>query len=145
MSLGPIELLVVTAPTDKLKGEVIAAVHQLVEAGTIRIVDMLAAIRNDEGDLTVVDLHELGDERVTALQISNTTLQDALTEDDARTFAGGLEPGQAVGLLLWENTWATGVADALRRADAQVLVHEPIPRAVVEELVASQASATPSA
>jgi hypothetical protein len=144
MSLGPIELLVVAAPTDKLKGEVISAIHDLVEKGTIRIVDMLAAIRNDAGDLTVLDLHELGDETVTALQISNSELQDVLSEDDATTFASRLEPGQAVGLLLWENTWATEVADALRRADAQVLVHEPIPRAVVEELVAS-AAATPSA
>ncbi len=144
MSLGPIELLVVAAPTDKLKGEVISAIHDLVEKGTIRIVDMLAAIRNDAGDLTVLDLHELGDETVTALQISNSELQDVLTEDDATTFAARLEPGQAVGLLLWENTWATEVADALRRADAQVLVHEPIPRAVIEELVAS-ATATPSA
>jgi hypothetical protein len=144
MSLGPIELLVVAAPTDKLKGEVISAIHDLVENGTIRIVDMLAAIRDDAGDLTVLDLHELGDETVTALQISNSELQDVLSEDDATTFASRLEPGQAVGLLLWENTWATGVADALRRADAQVLVHEPIPRAVVEELVASAAS-TPSA
>ena len=144
MSLGPIELLVVAAPTDKLKGEVISAIHDLVEKGTIRIVDMLAAIRNDAGDLTVLDLHELGDESVTALQISNSELQDVLSEDDATTFASRLEPGQAVGLLLWENTWATEVADALRRADAQVLVHEPIPRAVVEELVAS-AAATPSA
>ena len=144
MSLGPIELLVVAAPTDKLKGEVISAIHDLVEKGTIRIVDMLAAIRNDAGDLTVLDLHELGDETVTALQISNSELQDVLSEDDATTFASRLEPGQAVGLLLWENTWATEVADALRRADAQVLVHEPIPRAVIEELVAS-AAATPSA
>jgi Family of unknown function (DUF6325) len=144
MSLGPIELLVVAAPTDKLKGEVISAIHDLVEKGTIRIVDMLAAIRDDAGDLTVLDLHELGDETVTALQISNSELQDVLSEDDATTFASRLEPGQAVGLLLWENTWATEVADALRRADAQVLVHEPIPRAVVEELVAS-AAATPSA
>jgi hypothetical protein len=144
MSLGPIELLVVAAPTDKLKGEVISAIHDLVEKGTIRIVDMLAAIRNDAGDLTVLDLHELGDETVTALQISNSELQDVLSEDDATTFASRLEPGQAVGLLLWENTWATEVADALRRADAQVLVHEPIPRAVVEELVAA-AAATPSA
>jgi hypothetical protein len=39
--------------------------------------------------------------------------------------------------MLFENTWASGFADAVANANGQVVLNERIPRAVVEELLAS--------
>ena len=62
MSLGPIELLVVKFPGNQFKGEIAPALAELVENGTIRIVDLLFAIKDENGDLAVVELSDAGDD-----------------------------------------------------------------------------------
>jgi hypothetical protein len=42
--------------------------------------------------------------------------------------------------MLFENTWASGFADAVANANGEVVLNERIPRAVVEELLASAPS-----
>ena len=46
MSLGPIEMLVVKFPGNQFSGEIIPALGELVENGTVRIVDLLFAVKN---------------------------------------------------------------------------------------------------
>jgi hypothetical protein len=40
-------------------------------------------------------------------------------------------------VLLFENTWATRFAEAIRSAKGEVLLNERIPRVVVEEVTAA--------
>ncbi len=137
MPLGPIDLLVVKFPGNKFSGEILPALADLVDGGTIRIVDCLVAIRDDAGDLAVVDFGDLDEDAIKALAISESELSRSLTEEDATTLASTLEPGSSIGILLYENTWATGVADALRNASGELVMHERIPRAVIDEMIAS--------
>ena len=51
MSLGPIEMLVVKFPGNQFTGEIIPALAELVENGTVRIADLLFAVKNNEGDV----------------------------------------------------------------------------------------------
>ncbi len=62
MSLGPIELLVVKFPGNQFKGEIAPALAELVENGTIRVIDLLFAIKDENGELAIVELSEAGDE-----------------------------------------------------------------------------------
>jgi uncharacterized protein DUF6325 len=140
MALGPIELLVLGFPTDRLTGKVAEAFADLVRDGTIRLVDVLVAMRNDSGDLTVVEVDELGEDIVAGFQVSGSDLKGSLTEEDAHTMAGNLAPGRTMAIILYENAWATKVAEAIRGQNGEVLVHEPIPRAVIEEMVSSMAT-----
>jgi hypothetical protein len=54
-----------------------------------------------------------------------------LDDDDLKQSAGLVQPGNAVGLLLYENTWAGPFVSALRRADAEVIASGRIPAADV--------------
>ena len=143
MALGPIELLVLGFPTDRLTGKVAEAIADLVRQGTIRLVDVLVAMRNDSGDLTVLEVDELGEDIVAGFQVSASELKGSLTEEDAHTMAGNLAPGRTIAILLYENTWASKVADAVAAQNGEVLVYERIPRAAIEELVA-EAAAVPT-
>jgi Family of unknown function (DUF6325) len=137
MPLGPIDLLVVKFPGNRFSGEILPALADLVDAGTIRIVDCIVAIRDDAGDLAVVDFGDLDEDAIKALAISESELSRSLTEEDAIALSDRLEPGSSIGILLYENTWATRVADALRNASGELVMHERIPRAVIDEMIAS--------
>jgi hypothetical protein len=137
MALGPIDLLVVKFPGNRFSGEILPALADLVDAGTITILDCLVAVRDDAGDLAVVDFGDLDEDTIKALAISESELSRSLTEEDAITLASTLEPGSSIGILLYENSWAATVAQAFRNANAELVVHERIPRAVIDEMIAA--------
>jgi hypothetical protein len=141
MAIGPIELLVVKFPGNQFKGEIAPALQELVESGTIRVIDLIFAMKDEEGTLAVLELNALGDERLAVFEPEPSELKGSLTEDDAKSLAGGLENNSSAAILLFENTWATKFADALRNANGQLILNERVPRAVIDELIAEVAAA----
>jgi hypothetical protein len=144
MSIGPIELLVVKFPGNQFKGEIAPALQELVETGTIRIIDLIFAIKDEEGTLAILELNALGDQSLAVFAPAPSELSGSLTEDDARTLSGGLENNSSAAILLFENTWATRFADALRNANGQLVMIERVPRAVIDELIAEVAASRES-
>lgn len=144
MAIGPIELLVVKFPGNQFKGEIAPALQELVETGTIRIIDLIFAIKDEEGTLAVLELNALGDQSLAVFAPAPSELSGSLTEDDARTLSGGLENNSSAAILLFENTWATRFADALRNANGELIMIERIPRAVIDELIAEVAASRTS-
>ena len=145
MAIGPIELLVVKFPGNQFKGEIAPALQELVETGTIRIIDLIFAIKDDQGTLAVLELNALGDEKLAVFAPRPSELSGTLTEDDARTLAGGLENNSSAAILLFENTWATQFVEALRNANGELIMIERVPRAVIDELIAELGAASKQA
>ena len=144
MAIGPIELLVVKFPGNQFKGEIAPALQELVESGTIHVIDLIFAIKDEDGTLAVLELNDLGEEKLAVISPKQSELNGALTEDDARSLTGGLENNSSAAIMLFENTWATRFADALRNANGELVLSERIPRAVIDELIAEVATAKQS-
>lgn len=140
MTYGPIELLVIEFPGNQFSGEIIPALSELVDSGQIRVIDMLVAIKDGNGDVTVVEVSDLGDEVNQALDALVDDWTGMLTTEDAILLSETLAPNSTVGLLMFENVWATQFATAVRNANGQVLLNERIPGAVIDELVSLQAA-----
>ena len=130
MSYGPIELLVVKFPGNQFTGEIAPALKELVEAGTIRVIDLLFVNKDADGAVDVVEINDLGDATSPPSTRSSRELAGLLSEDDARYFAAALEPNSSAALLLFENTWAARFAQAVRNANGELVLNERIPRAV---------------
>lgn len=139
MAYGPIELLVLRFPGNQFRGEIVPAMEALVENGTVRIIDLLFVQKDANGDLTVIEMTEMDDEDRSAYDPLVDDVGGLISEDDALFFASSLEPNSSAGLLLFENTWAAGFAEAVRNANGEVLINERVPRAVMDELEAAQA------
>ena len=137
MSIGPVELLVVKFPGNQFTGEVGPALKELVDAGTIRIIDLLFAITDPQGNITVVELSDLEDAAKGEFDPIVTDETGLLTHDDARQLAAGLGPDSSGAVLLFENTWATKFRDALVGAGGEVVAIERIPKAAVDAMIAS--------
>jgi uncharacterized membrane protein len=137
MALGPIELLVVKFPGNRFSGEIIPALAELVENGTIRIVDLLFAVKNKEGDVKVLEFNDLAPDIFGEWDPLISDVTPMLNEDDAHELTASLENNSSAALMLFENTWATRFVEAASNAGGEVVVNERIPRAVIQELTAA--------
>ena len=54
-------------------------------------------------------------------------MDELLSDEDILGLAELVAPGDAAGLLVWENVWAAETAAAIRAADGEVVLHERIP------------------
>jgi len=139
MSLGPIELLVVKFPGSQFSGEIAPALTDLVESGTIRVIDILFVHKSQDGEVTVLEINDLDDDDFSHFGPVVEDLTGMLTPDDARQLSAGLENNSSGAIMLFENTWATRFRDAMVHANGQLMLSERIPRAVIDELVGSAA------
>lgn len=132
--VGPIDYLVVEFPGAKFTGEGFAALVELAEAGTIRILDLAVAMVGENGEFTAVEITDLDGDGTLDLAVFEGVSSGLLGEDDIAESAALVGPGDAVALLVYENTWAGPFVSALRRAGAEVIAGGRIP---ADEVVAA--------
>ncbi|HEV8192098.1 MAG TPA: DUF6325 family protein [Ktedonobacterales bacterium] len=136
MPLGPVELLAVKFPRKRVQGDVASALRELVESGTIRIIDLLIARKDAAGNVTMSEINDLDDEDYAAINPIVSDLTGMLSREDVNQLSSLMENDSSAAVMLFENTWATRFRDAVVHANGQVLYNERIPRAVVDEVVA---------
>ncbi len=130
MPIGPVEYLIIGFPGNQFKGEVIPALADLVEAGTVRILDLVIIKKDADGSITSFEYDGLED--TAAFAEVDGEAGGLLSEDDIELAAEALEPDSSAALLVWEDTWAAPLAQALRNAGGVLLAGERIPHEVVE-------------
>jgi len=133
MTLGPIDFLALEFPGNKFNGEILVNLLDLVQAGTIRIIDLVVIVKDREGNVAVRELKELDPDNIRILDPLKVEVTSMITRNDIDGFAAELANSSAAGLLLIENLWAVKTKQAMLDANARVLLFERIPHEVVEE------------
>ena len=125
--LGPVDYLVVEFPAgaSNFTGEMAAALASLVEAGTIRVLDLLILRKADDGTVEAFEIDDL--DAVDELRGLESEIAEILAADDVEHLAESMEPGSTAGVLVWENRWAAPFASAARRAGGQLVATGRIP------------------
>src|SRR5664279_3910513 len=111
-TLGPVDYVVVEFPAaaSNFTGEMSAELRALVDAGTIRVIDVLILTKGADGSVEAIelsDVDELGD-----LQTIETELAEPLAADDVEHLAAAMDPGSTAGVIVYENVWAAPFASA---------------------------------
>ena len=127
IDVGPIDYLAVEFPGARLEGDGLAALIDLVDRGIIRILDLVVAKVEADGTSTVVTLADLDGDGDLDLALFEGVRSGLLDADDVEQGAALVQPGNAVGLLLYENTWAGPFVTAMRKAGAEVIASGRIP------------------
>ena len=139
--VGPIDFLAVEFPGARLNGEGLNALMDLVERGIISILDLSVVKVDGDGTVTAVELTDLDGDGTLDLTMFAGVRSGLLDEEDVAASAELAEPGNAVAVLLYENTWAGPFVSALRRAGADVVASGRIPAsdviAMLDELEGS--------
>jgi hypothetical protein len=129
--IGPVEYIVVGFPGNQFKGEIAPALGDLVDAGTIRIIDIAFAGKDENGDVVAFELSDLDPDVQKALEKLGAEPTGLFNEEDLVAVAGTLDPGSSAAVLAWENVWAKGVAGAIRDAGGELFGYDRIPHEVV--------------
>ena len=141
--VGPIDYLALEFPQAKITGEGMAALIDLVDRGIIRILDLRFAVRGADGSITAVALADLDHDGKLDIAVFEGAESGLLDNEDLSEAADLVAPASAVGLVVYENTWAGPFVTAMRNAGAEVKASGRIPVDAVIEALDTLESATP--
>jgi Family of unknown function (DUF6325) len=136
MAVGPVDVYIIGFPGNKFTGRIAPAIMELVENGTIRILDLLFVMKDENGVVTTLEVSDLGEDGAGFVGI-DVTQPGALGPEDAEEVSDDLPANSAALLIAFENLWVGKVVDALRAADAVLIDQIRIPVDVVEAFEAS--------
>ena len=135
MAIGPVEYMVVAFPGNQFKGEIAPALQDLVDSGTIRILDLAMVVKDAEGNVVGMEV-EKSDSRVfQALDALAADRGGLVTESDLVKVGESLEPNSSAALLVWEDLWASRFVNAVLGAGGVLIDTQRVPREVVEEAI----------
>ena len=138
--LGPIDLLAVEFPGNKFTGAGLRELHALVAAGTIRIIDLVIITKNQAGQVSALELNDLGPDASGALAALHATISQMLTREDIEAVGEQLANNTTAAIMLYENTWAIKTKQAIMEANGRVVLQARIPHEVVQETLADLAA-----
>jgi len=133
IDVGPIDYLVVEFPNAEFTGEALGELVNLVDRGIIRVLDMRVAMVTENG-FTAMALTDIDGDGELDLTVFAGVESGLLEDDDLAQSASLVGPGDAVALLVYENTWAGPFVSALRRKGADVVASGRIP---AEDVIAA--------
>jgi hypothetical protein len=140
-ALGPISYLIVEFPGNKMTGEGLPILVDLVDQGLIRVLDLLFATRGEDGSLRTVELQDLEPDGEIDVAVFEGVSSGLLDEEDLADAASVIEPGSSAAILLFENRWARSFTQALRRGGAELVAAGYIPQdALAASLDAAEAA-----
>ncbi|MGB5952195.1 MAG: DUF6325 family protein [Ornithinimicrobium sp.] len=135
MTIGPIDVVIIGFPGNKFTGRIAPALMELVDSGTVRLIDLLFVSKGADGVVTVVEAADLDGEGEVFAQV-DVVQPGALGVEDAEEVSDDLEPNSSALLIAFENSWAATFVDACRAADAVVIDQIRIPADVGEAVLA---------
>ncbi len=115
----------------------IEAITGLVEAGTVRIIDLLHVSKGEDGVICFAEIDEAG------IQLGEIDLAAAglASQEDVEHLGGGLPAGMSAVLLVVELLWAKRLATQVTRAGGFVVDSVPIPAPIVNAAIAEAVGA----
>ena len=140
MTIGPVQLLVVSFDKPNFSGEIMQELNRLRQNDVIRLVDALAVQKNLDGTLVALQWSDLsideaegfgatigaliglgvgGEEGMEAGAIAGTEAGSdghLIPEDELWDVAEAIDPGRAAAIALIEHVWAVPLRAAIARA-----------------------------
>jgi hypothetical protein len=135
MFVAPVDVVIIGFPGNKFTGKIAPAIQELVDSGTVRIVDVLFVSKDAAGVVTSVTTADLAPEMRSSYGSFKVSHPGALGPEDAEEVADDLAPNSSTLLIACENLWAARFVDALRQADAVVIDQIRIPTDVAEAVL----------
>ena len=130
MTMGPTEYVIIKYPGSQFNGKIAPALSDLISSGTIRLLDIVFINKDAAGNVLAVEFDE--HELLADFGDLDGEVGGIFTPDDLEHAARGLEPGSSAALLMWEDTWAIPLADAMRDSGGVLVEGARIPYDIAE-------------
>ena len=145
--VGPIDYVVVEFPEDRLTGEGLPLLVDLVDRGLIRVLDLVFVRKQQDGSVLMLTGASSSAGMSFDLGVFEGASSGLLDRDDLDEATAILEPGSSAAVLIYENRWAAPFASAIRRGGGELVASGRIPAQDVLDALdtAERVGALPSA
>jgi hypothetical protein len=130
VTVGPVEYVIISFPGDQFSAGIAPALADLVESGTVRILDLVFIAKDANGEVSLHEFDEL-DASLGFAEIDGEA-DGVMNEEDALLAAEVLDPETSALLVLWEDLWARPLAEVVRGAGGVITGGERVPQEIVE-------------
>ncbi len=137
MALGPVDVYIIGFPGNQFTGQIAPELIDLINSGTIRVIDILLVIKDADGVVTSIEMSDLDPESGPSFMSVDIAQPGALGQDDAEEISDDLPVNSSALLLAFENVWAGKLVSAMQGADAYVIDYIRIPADVAEAVITS--------
>lgn len=134
MPIGPVEYLIVAFPGNQFNGEIAPALADLVESGTIRLLDLVFVTKDADGNVAIVEYDE--HDGLSAFAEIDGEVGGVISHEDIDHATHDLPANSSAAVLVWEDVWATPFTEAMRDSGAVLIEAARIPHDLIEPLVA---------
>jgi len=135
MAIGPVDVYIIGFPGNQFTGRIAPALLELVDNGTLRIIDLLFVIKDADGVMASMRVGDLDADHRASFMSIEIAQPGALDQTDAEEVADDLPLNSSALLVAVENVWARKLTGALLAADAFVIDHVRIPADVVNAVI----------
>ena len=137
MEVGPVDVYIIGFPGNKFTGRIAPAIRELVDNGTIRVLDLLFVMKDADGVVATLAIEDLDEEGAAFAEI-DVTEPGSLNEEDADEVSEDLPANSSALLVAFENVWARKVVSALETAEAVLIDSIRIPAEVVKAALVAE-------
>jgi Family of unknown function (DUF6325) len=138
MAIGPLHYLMITFAAGGFTGDVMSELRAVRSSGLIRLIDLLFITKSGEGVAASVEMSDLRGTEIEELaamvgelvptetggdlyvRITRDGVVSGFTEEDVQGLSGTIPNGTSAAVVVFEHTWARGLAEALHRAGGTI-------------------------
>ena len=143
MTLAPVEVVVLAFPGNRFSGKILPELQRLLDAGTISIVDGLFLRKDQNGDVTFIEVDEVGtDEGVAELAALFDRFDEMISDEDIEELSAALDPNSSAAVLVFEHTWVRPLRDAIVESGGVLAENFRVPPEVVAEVMSALETAS---
>ncbi len=125
--LRPIDYLIIEFPGNRLTGEGLPILVDLVDRGIVRILDLVFVRKEEDGATAMLAVSDLDGDGTFDLTVFEGAASGVLGQSDVEEAGAILRAGSSAAILIYANLWAGPMTSALRRAGAQLVASGRIP------------------
>jgi hypothetical protein len=136
--IGLIDYLVVELPGNRMTGDALPILVDLVDRGIIRILDLVFVRKDADGSIATLEAANPDGDGTFDLAIFEGASSGLLLKNDIEETDTTLKAGRSAAILIYENLWAAPMVAALRRSGAELVASGRIPLADVVSTLDTQ-------
>ena len=139
--LGPVDFLAIEFPAGRLTAPGFENLLALADQGVVEILDMEFIAKDADGKNKKVDVWEFAVPDGVDLSAWAGASSGLLDDSDVSEISAAMQPGSVAVVVIYENRWVLGLADAWRRDGARLIANGGISASdIVAALDASESS-----
>ena len=145
MGIGPVEYMVVAFPGNQFNGQIAPALRDLIDSGTIRVLDLAFVMKDADGSVVGAELEDTGSDVMQAFNALTIERGGLLNDDDLQDIGDALDANSSAAILVWEDLWAKRFADAVADSGGVLVDIARIPRDIVQAAIEATADSSATA